>query len=49
MLPLHALVSRTLATLAKVDDWMLWCIHGVDRDLVERVLDDSGGHGVGFN
>ena len=38
-LPLHALVSRTLATLAEVRNRVLWGRERLDHDLVVRVLD----------
>ena len=34
MLTIHALSSRTLATLAKVDDRMLWGLNGVNLNLI---------------
>ena len=44
-LPLHALVSRTLATLAEVRDRVLWRRERLDHDLVVRVLDCCDCHG----
>ena len=45
MLTIHALSSRTLATLAEIGDGVLWCLVSVDLDPVKGVLDDCGGHG----
>ncbi len=45
-LPLTALVSRTLATLAEVCDRVLWRRERLDHDLVVRVLDCCDCHGV---
>jgi len=39
VLTIHALSSGTLATLAEIDDGLLWGLNSVDRDLVEGVLD----------
>jgi hypothetical protein len=35
MLPLHAHVSRTLATLAKVYDGVLWGLMRINLNLIE--------------
>jgi len=45
VLTIHALSSGTLAALAEVHDGVLGCVHGVDLDFVEGVLDDLNGHG----
>jgi hypothetical protein len=46
MLPLHALVSGTLATLAEVYDRMTRRLNEINLNLVVRVLDDLDCHEV---